>query len=277
QRAAGGMGRIAELLEQAPDVVPPAAPVPLPTPVRGALAFEDVTFHYPMRPDLPALEHFTLRVAPGETVALVGPSGAGKSTVFALLLRFHDPQAGRIRVDGVDVREADTAALRNAIALVPQAPTIFAASAADNIRYGRLDADDAAVRAAARSAEAEAFLDALPQGFASELGERGARLSGGQQQRVAIARALLKDAPVLLLDEATSALDAQSERAVQHALENLMAGRTTLVIAHRLATVLKADRIVVMDRGRIVAEGTHEALMAQGGLYAELAKLQFLD
>jgi len=277
QRAAGGMGRIAELLEQAPDVVPPAAPVPLPTPVRGALAFEDVTFHYPMRPDLPALEHFTLRVAPGETVALVGPSGAGKSTVFALLLRFHDPQAGRIRVDGVDVREADPGALRNAIALVPQAPTIFAASAADNIRYGRLDADDAAVRAAARSAEAEAFLDALPQGFASELGERGARLSGGQQQRVAIARALLKDAPVLLLDEATSALDAQSERAVQHALENLMAGRTTLVIAHRLATVLKADRIVVMDRGRIVAEGTHEALMAQGGLYAELAKLQFLD
>jgi ATP-binding cassette subfamily B protein len=277
QRAAGGMGRIAELLEQAPAVVPPAAPVALPSPVRGALVFDDVTFHYPMRPDLPALEHFDLRVAPGETVALVGPSGAGKSTVFALLLRFHDPDSGRIALDGVDVRDADPAALRGAIALVPQAPTIFAASAADNLRYGRLDASDADVRAAARSAEAEAFLDALPEGFASELGERGARLSGGQQQRVAIARALLKDSPVLLLDEATSALDAQSERAVQQALENLMAGRTTLVIAHRLATVLKADRIVVMDRGRIVAEGSHDALMAQGGLYAELAKLQFLD
>ena len=277
QRAAGGMGRISELLQQAPTIVAPDSPTPLPVPLRGEIVFDDVTFHYPMRPDLPALEHFNLRVRPGETVALVGPSGAGKSTVFTMLLRFHDPAGGRIQVDGIDVREVDPAALRDAIALVPQAPTIFAASATDNIRYGRLDASDEQVRAAARSAEADGFLDALPEGFASELGERGARLSGGQQQRIAIARALLKDAPLLLLDEATSALDAQSERAVQHALENLMTGRTTLVIAHRLATIHKADRIVVMDRGRIVAEGTHEALMAAGGLYAELAKLQFLD
>ena len=277
QRAAGGMGRISELLQQAPTIVGPDSPTPLPVPLRGEIVFDDVTFHYPMRPDLPALEHFNLRVRPGETVALVGPSGAGKSTVFTMLLRFHDPAGGRIQVDGIDVREVDPAALRDAIALVPQAPTIFAASATDNIRYGRLDASDEQVRAAARSAEADGFLDALPEGFASELGERGARLSGGQQQRIAIARALLKDAPLLLLDEATSALDAQSERAVQHALENLMTGRTTLVIAHRLATILKADRIVVMEQGRIVAEGSHEALMAQGGLYAELAKLQFLD
>ena len=277
QRAAGGMGRISELLQQAPTIMAPDSPTPLPVPLRGEIVFDDVTFHYPMRPDLPALEHFNLRVRPGETVALVGPSGAGKSTVFTMLLRFHDPAGGRIQVDGIDVREVDPAALRDAIALVPQAPTIFAASATDNIRYGRLDASDEQVRAAARSAEADGFLDALPEGFASELGERGARLSGGQQQRIAIARALLKDAPLLLLDEATSALDAQSERAVQHALENLMTGRTTLVIAHRLATILKADRIVVMEQGRIVAEGSHEALMAQGGLYAELAKLQFLD
>ena len=277
QRAAGGMGRISELLQQAPTIVAPDSPTPLPVPLRGEIVFDDVTFHYPMRPDLPALEHFNLRVRPGETVALVGPSGAGKSTVFTMLLRFHDPAGGRIQVDGIDVREVDPAALRDAIALVPQAPTIFAASATDNIRDGRLDASDEQVRAAARSAEADGFLDALPEGFASELGERGARLSGGQQQRIAIARALLKDAPLLLLDEATSALDAQSERAVQHALENLMTGRTTLVIAHRLATILKADRIVVMEQGRIVAEGSHDALMAQGGLYAELAKLQFLD
>ena len=277
QRAAGGMGRINELLQQAPQVVAPAQPRVLPKPVRGALQFDNVTFHYPMRPDLPALEGFTLAVRPGETVALVGPSGAGKSTVFTLLLRFHDPDDGRVALDGIDVRALDPGRLRDAIALVPQAPTIFAASASDNIRYGRLEASDAEIRAAAESAEADGFLDALPEGFASELGERGARLSGGQQQRVAIARALLKDAPVLLLDEATSALDAQSERAVQHALEKLMAGRTTLVIAHRLATILKADRIVVMDGGRIVAEGSHEALMAQGGLYAELARLQFID
>ncbi|MEO6263623.1 MAG: ABC transporter transmembrane domain-containing protein [Luteimonas sp.] len=277
QRAAGGMGRISELLQETPGIAAPAHPLTLPRPVRGEIAFDDVTFHYPLRHDLPALDHFHLRVYPGETVALVGPSGAGKSTVFTLLLRFHDPQSGALSVDGVDVRKLDPAALRGAIALVPQSPTIFAASATDNIRYGRLDATDADLRAAAESAEADEFLDALPDGFASDLGERGARLSGGQQQRVVIARALLKNAPILLLDEATSALDAQSERAVQHALENLMTGRTTLVIAHRLATVLKADRIVVMDRGRIVAEGRHDALMAQGGLYAELAKLQFLD
>jgi ATP-binding cassette subfamily B protein len=277
QRAAGGMGRIGDLLDEVAGVRAPDAPQPLPQPVRGEIVFDDVTFHYPQRPDAPALHGFSLHVRPGETVALVGPSGAGKSTVFGLLLRFHDPQSGRVLLDGHDVRAVDPAQLRGQVALVPQAPTIFAASAMDNIRYGRLDASDAEVRQAAESAEADEFLDALPQGFASELGERGSRLSGGQQQRVAIARALLKDAPVLLLDEATSALDAQSERAVQHALENLMAGRTTLVVAHRLATVLKADRILVMDGGRVIAEGTHAQLLAQGGLYAELAKLQFLD
>ena len=217
----------------------------------------------------------SLQVAPGETVALVGPSGAGKSTVFQLLLRFHDPESGVVRVDGVDIRQVEPRALRERIALVPQDPVIFGTTARENLRYGRLEADDAAIEAAARSAEAHDFLAALPQGYDSELGERGARLSGGQQQRLAIARALLKDAPILLLDEATSALDAQSERAVQHALERLMQGRTTLVIAHRLATVLKADRIVVMDRGRVVDQGTHAELIARGGLYSELARLQF--
>lgn len=277
QRAAGGMGRIGELMRETPDIATPAHPVALPEPLRGELRLEHVDFRYPSRPDLPALEAFNLHVKPGETVALVGPSGAGKSTVLSMLLRFHDPQAGRVLVDGVDLRDCDPRMLRERVALVPQQPTLFASSARENIRYGRLDATDAEVEAAARSAEAHDFIVALPGGYDEALGERGVTLSGGQQQRVAIARALLKDAPVLLLDEATSALDAQSERAVQHALENLMRGRTTLVIAHRLATVLQADRIVVMDKGRIVAEGTHESLLAQGGLYAELAKLQFLD
>ena len=277
QRAAGGMGRISELLQEQPAIAAPAHPLALPVPLRGEIRFEQVSFHYPQRDDAPALHGFDLHVRPGETVALVGPSGAGKSTVLSLLLRFHDPQSGAVRIDGIDLRDTDPVLLRTQVALVPQQPVLFATSAMANIRYGRLEASDQEVRAAARAAEADGFIEALPQGYASELGERGARLSGGQQQRVAIARALLKDTPVLLLDEATSALDAQSERAVQHALENLMRGRTTLVVAHRLATVLRADRIVVMDQGRIVAEGTHAQLLAQGGLYAELARLQFLD
>ena len=275
QRAAGGMSRINELLQERSVLATPSAPTALPSPLQGRIAMQDVRFHYPTRPDTAALEDFSLTVEPGETVALVGPSGAGTSTVVQLLLRFHDPESGRVTLDGVDLRQLDPEALRRRVALVPQDPVIFGATARENIRYGRLEADAAQIEAAARSAEAHDFLLDLPQGYDSELGERGARLSGGQQQRLAIARALLKDAPVLLLDEATSALDAQSERAVQQALERLMKGRTTLVIAHRLATVLQADRIVVMDRGRIVAQGTHAQLLAQGGLYAELARLQF--
>lgn len=275
QRAAGGMARIRELLDTTPRVTVPASPRRLPTERRGHLRFEKVQFHYPARPQTAALADFDIEVRPGETVALVGPSGAGKSTVFQLLLRFYDPQAGRILYDGIDIRELGPAELRAAMALVPQDPVVFGADAMENIRYGRLDASDEEVVAAAQTAEAHEFLAALPDGYRTFLGERGVRLSGGQQQRLAIARAVLKDAPVLLLDEATSALDAQSERAIQQALTRIMRDRTTLVIAHRLSTVLAADRIVVLDQGRIVAEGRHEELVRRDGLYAELARLQF--
>jgi ATP-binding cassette subfamily B protein len=277
QRAAGAMERIGELLAARPAIADPEKPATLVPPIRGALRFEDVRFHYPSRPDRAALDEFSLDIRPGETIALVGPSGAGKTTVFQLLLRFHDPQQGRITLDGHDLRALPLAIVRGATALVPQDTVIFGASAADNIRVGRDGASLEAVQAAARSAEAHEFISAQPQGYDTYLGERGVRLSGGQQQRIAIARAILKNAPILLLDEATSALDAQSEAAIQAALERLMENRTTLVIAHRLATVLKADRIVVMDGGRIVAQGRHAELLAQGGLYAELARLQFTD
>ena len=274
-RAAGALGRIGELLDTRPEIRSPAEPKALPERVRGAIRFEHVEFRYPSRPDRAALHDFSLEVEPGRTVALVGPSGAGKTTVFQLLQRFHDPQSGRITLDGVELSALALPDLRGAFALVPQDPVLFGASAADNIGFGRAGATPDEVVAAARAAEAHDFLDALPEKYDTYLGERGVRLSGGQQQRIAIARALLRDAPILLLDEATSSLDAQSEHLVQQALERLMRGRTTLVIAHRLATVQRADRIVVMDAGRIVAQGTHAELVREGGLYAELARLQF--
>lgn len=274
-RGAGAASRLAELLGEQPAIAAPARPLLLPSPARGKLAFERVTFRYPSRPDLPALHDFSLTVEPGETVAIVGPSGAGKSTLFQLAERFYDPQGGTIKIDGVPLASADPAEIRARIALVPQDGVLFAASARDNLRYGNWQADDEAIWQAARAANAEGFLRALPQGLDTFLGEDGGRLSGGQRQRIAIARALLRDAPILLLDEATSALDAESERLVQDALDRLMADRTTLVIAHRLATVRQADRIVVMDGGRIVEQGTHDSLSRAGGLYARLAALQF--
>jgi ATP-binding cassette subfamily B protein len=275
QRAAGAAERLAELLAERPTIAEPAQPKALPQPATGALAFKDVTFRYPARPDSAALDRFDLNVASGETVAIVGPSGAGKTTVFNLLLRFYDPQQGGIALDGIDLRDLALADLRRTMALVPQEPVLFSASVADNIRYGRPGASDAEVRAAAEAASALGFIQALPQGFDTHLGARGVRLSGGQRQRIAIARAVLCDPVLLLLDEATSALDAESELAVQQALDRLMERRTTLVIAHRLATVQKADRIVVIDRGHVVDVGRHADLVRRGGLYARLADLQF--
>ncbi len=274
-QAAGAAEKLSELLAEAPLIAAPAHPNPLPRPPVGSVAFCNVTFSYPARPDLPALHDLSFSVKPGETVAIVGPSGAGKSTVFGLILRAYDPQGGAVLVDGVDVVEADPKDVRGRIAIVPQDVAMFAASAKDNIAFGRPEASDAEIEAAAGQALADAFIRRLPMSYDSLIGERGVTLSGGQRQRIAIARAILRDAPILLLDEATSALDSESESAVQTALERLMEGRTTLVIAHRLATVLKADRILVMDEGRIVEEGTHEALVRKGGLYARLADLQF--
>ena len=277
QRAAGATERLVELLNVTDTVLDPAMPVALPRPVRGEIDFRGVRFRYPARPEASALDGIDLHVRPGETVALVGPSGAGKTTILQLIQRFYDPNEGVITIDGVALTAMARGDFRQAISLVPQDPVIFAGSARDNIRFGRLGATDAEIEAAARAAAAHDFLTALPQGYDTSVGERGVMLSGGQKQRIAIARAILRDAPILLLDEATSALDAESERAVQAAVERLARGRTTLVVAHRLATVKRADRIVVFEAGRIVAQGTHDALVAEGGLYARLARLQFTD
>ncbi|MFQ5659277.1 MAG: ABC transporter transmembrane domain-containing protein [Gammaproteobacteria bacterium] len=275
QRAAGAMERLIELLSAEPDIKAPDNPISLPDPGKGRIALENICFSYPSRPHHPALDHFSLQVEAGETVALVGPSGAGKSTVFQLLLRFYDPQAGRVSLDGVDIIRADPEEVRKRIGIVPQQTILFAENVMENIRYGWPYATDDEVKAAARSAIADEFIERLPEGYASFLGEKGARLSGGQQQRIAIARAILKNPPLLLLDEATSALDAESEKLVREALEHLMRERTTIVIAHRLATVKKADRIVVMDAGRIIDMGRHDELLGKGGVYARLAELQF--
>ncbi len=276
-RAAGATERLLELLHSEPQIRAPALPTAMPEPARGRVDIQAVTFHYPSRPDTPALKELSLTLKPGEKVALVGPSGSGKSTILQLLLRFYDPDAGVIRFDGVDLRTADLHALRNRIAVVPQEPVIFGADAWENIRYGHANVSDVEVRRAAKAAHAVEFLDRLPEGFNTFLGERGVRLSGGQRQRIAIARAILRNPTLLLLDEATSALDAESERLVQEALETLTEDRTTLIIAHRLATVRKVDRIILLDEGRFVASGKHDELVAQGGLYARLASLQFRE
>lgn len=277
QRAAGATERLIELLQAEDSIQDPTSPVHLPEPVKGAIELENVTFAYETRPEAPALHDISVSIAPGETVALVGPSGAGKSTLIQLLLRFYEPQSGQIMLDGINLAAMARSEFRRALSLVPQDPVIFAASARDNIRFGRPQASDEEVELAARAAAAHDFITALPDGYDTYVGERGVMLSGGQRQRIAIARAIIRDAPILLLDEATSALDAQSERAVQEAVDRLARDRTTLVIAHRLATVKKADRILVLDQGRIVAEGTHDGLVASGGLYARLARLQFTD
>ncbi|GMG84869.1 ABC transporter transmembrane domain-containing protein [Paralimibaculum aggregatum] len=277
QRAAGATERIVELLQMENPIREPAEPLPPAAPTRGHIRFEDVSFHYQSRPDAPALHEVSFEIRPGETVALVGPSGAGKTTILQLLLRFYDPQAGRITLDGVPIDAMTTRDLRARLALVPQEPVIFADSVRANILFGRPEASEAEVIEAARAAAAHDFVTGLPEGYDSWLGERGVLLSGGQKQRIAIARAILRDAPVLVLDEATSALDAESERAVQAAVARLAAGRTTLVVAHRLATVKRADRIVVLEGGRVVATGTHDALVAEDGLYARLARLQFTE